>query len=84
MLIGIIVSYQPNLSELVSNSKNILSQVDKLILIENGSDKNSRSNPNRNQRFKITIHLESKNLGLGAAQNIGIKKAWNWEDFFYF
>jgi rhamnosyltransferase len=83
-IVGIIVTYQPNLSDLISNSKNILPQVDKLIVIENGSDKNIQAQIQTEIKDpRITIHLESKNLGLAAAQNIGIKKGLEMGGFFF-
>jgi len=86
MLIGIIVSYHPEIDDLISNCKEIVNQIDKLILVDNGSNKSLQDQIINNlSTDNIIILLESKNLGLAAAQNIGIKKGLELGgDFFLF
>ena len=86
MLVGIIVSYQPEMKELLSNCREILKQVDKLILIENGSNQEIQEQVLSSlNEDNIIILLEKENLGLAAAQNIGIKKGLELvADFFLF
>jgi rhamnosyltransferase len=75
MIVGIIVSYHPEIFQLVSNCKEIQNQVDKLILVENGSDKATQAQICKYlEGDNIIILLESINSGLAKAQNIGIRK----------
>ncbi len=75
MIIGIIVSYQPNIEDLVRNINDVLEQVDSLLLIENGSSDHIQTQITSHLNDKkIKIFLEDKNLGLAKAQNIGILK----------
>ncbi len=75
MIIGIIVSYQPNLEDLILYTNEILAEVDYLILIENGSTNHIQNQINiRLSNEKIKVLLQTKNLGLAKAQNIGIRK----------
>lgn len=86
MTIGIIVSYHPEILKLISNCKDIIKQVDKLILVDNGSDKETQTQLLTNlTAANIIILLENKNQGLAKAQNIGIKKGMELGgDFFLF
>lgn len=86
MLIGIIVSYHPEIDDLISNCKEIVNQIDKLILVDNGSNKSLQDQIINNlSTDNIIILLENKNQGLAKAQNIGIKKGLELGgDFFLF
>jgi rhamnosyltransferase len=75
MIIGIIVSYQPDLEDLILYTNEILEQVDSLLLIENGSNEQIQNQIiARLNNEKIKILLQTTNLGLAKAQNIGIQK----------
>lgn len=69
----VIVTYNPT-EKFNENIENILTQVRKLYIIDNNSSykhiiKNLEKNP------KIQVIYNENNLGLGAAQNVGIKEA---------
>lgn len=75
MIIGIIVSYQPNIEDLVRNINEVLEQVDYLILIENGSSPHVQDQiVSKLNNKKMKVILQTQNLGLAKAQNIGIQK----------
>lgn len=86
MIIGIIVSYQPEILEFIFNCKKILTEIDKLIIVENGSDKNIQDQILKNLFLdNIYILIQKDNKGLAKAQNIGIKKGMELGgDFFLF
>lgn len=80
MILGVIVTYNPNLSELIENIGLILPQVDKLVIFDNAS-------VNSNELFNIKYHdsvewiMSKDNVGLGAAFNQVIEYYQNMFDF---
>lgn len=76
----IYVTYNSN-KELLSKSINsIVSQVDKIIIVDNTPNKDEKLEIFRNNNVEI-IYLED-NFGIAYAQNVGIKRALN-ENFEY-
>lgn len=74
IIAGIIISYQPNIDDLYSSVQNLKEEVDLIILVENGSDKDTQikiKNSIKDQKIEILIQEENK--GLGFAQNLGIQ-----------
>jgi len=71
---GIIISYQPNIDDLLFSIKNLKEEVDLIILVENGSDEYIQSKIKDSiTDKKIEILIHNKNQGLGFAQNTGIR-----------
>ncbi|WP_051006313.1 glycosyltransferase [Liquorilactobacillus vini] len=68
---ALIVTYNPEVSKLLSNIKAISPQVDRVVVVDNGSI-------NYKNIIEVTNGLNSeminlgKNLGIAAAQNIGM------------
>ena len=74
MIYAITVSYNPLIQNLTSQFEKLLPQVDKIILIDNGS-KNQNEIQNSINQINIQLKLLSENIGIAGAQNIGIKIA---------
>jgi rhamnosyltransferase len=72
---GLVISYNPD-EQLVQNIKNLVKQVDKVIVVDNGSfDVNSIKCLNAIENLRdpnIQIVLNEKNLGIATALNQGI------------
>lgn len=66
-IIAIIVAYNPNINDLYKNILAINEQVDKILIVNNGSK--LRLDPN----YNVEILDNNQNLGIAAALNIGIK-----------
>lgn len=71
-IIAIIVTYNPSISELKEQFKVLAPQVDGIIYVDNGSI--DFQLPFQIDR-KTKVIYNRENLGLGAAQNIGIREA---------
>ncbi|WP_284036344.1 glycosyltransferase family 2 protein [Neobacillus sp. 114] len=73
---AVMVCFYPDIKELASNIMSIVKQVDKLIIVDN-SEKPVNSNllPGTQDENKIQWIFLKGNLGIGAAQNVGIKLA---------
>ena len=77
MMIGIMVSYEPDSKELVQNINSNLEELDLLILVENGSSPTLQNQIAKQiQNDRCILLLQDRNLGLGKAQNIGLKKGF--------
>lgn len=78
----VIVTYNPdNGVEKCFNS--LVNQVDKVIIVDNGSNKDALellNNIKRNYEEKVEIILNGENLGIATALNVGVKNALK-EDF---
>lgn len=75
-IVAIIVTYFPNQDNLERLIRSIIIQVDKVILIDNGSDKATLLWLEQLiKNYQIEFILKTKNDGLSVAQNLGIKKA---------
>jgi len=62
----------------IANFTAIKNQVDKIIIIDNGSDEDTKSslkNLERENKDKLEVIYNPENLGLAKAQNSGIKRA---------
>lgn len=68
MILGVIVTYNPNLSELLKNIELILPQVDKLVIFDNASV-NRKELLNLHYNDSIEWILSDVNVGLGSAFN---------------
>ncbi|WP_186391358.1 MULTISPECIES: glycosyltransferase family 2 protein [unclassified Pannonibacter] len=69
---GVIITYNPNIKILHKLIASIKSQVDFLLIIDNGSDEDLKDISNENN---ITFIPLSENFGIAHAQNVGIKRA---------
>jgi rhamnosyltransferase len=82
---GLVISYNPD-KQLVQNIKNLVKQVDKVIVVDNGSfDVNSIKCLNAIENLRnpnVQIVLNEKNLGIATALNQGIslsiEKNYEW------
>ena len=68
MIIGIIVTYNPFISELINNVNSIFPQVNKLVIFDNASD-NQNSLLFFNDLPNVDLFLSETNVGLGEAYN---------------
>jgi len=77
---AVIVSFQPDLFNLSNLIKALASQVNKIILVDNGSDVDILRWKQHEflQELKLELIVLGENLGVGAAQNVGINKAKNY------
>ncbi|WP_159282063.1 glycosyltransferase family 2 protein [Rahnella variigena] len=69
---GIIVTYKPNLSDLRLLISSLIDQVQKIIIVNNGSDTPLEEEVGQS---RVEIFTLESNVGIGAAQNIGVDKA---------
>ncbi len=69
---AVIVTYHPS-SQFASNIFRVLAQVQRVYIVDNGSDPSCFEFLSSSSR--VTIIFNHRNLGLGAAQNAGIKAA---------
>jgi len=68
---AVVILYNPNVNFLISNLPNILSQVNKVVLVDN-----STSSLQLTSEFDSCVYIANhENLGIAKAQNIGIKYA---------
>jgi rhamnosyltransferase len=74
MIYAITISYNPILKNLQTQIEKLLPQVDKIILVDNGST-NQTSLKSLFSKNKIFLILLPDNFGIAEAQNIGIKTA---------
>jgi rhamnosyltransferase len=81
MILGILVTYNPNISSLEKNIYSILQQTDKLIIFDNASD-NISSICNFIHSNKIQIYKNKNNIGLSGAYNFILKNHIAQYDFF--
>ncbi len=76
-VIAVIVTFNTGF-EIKDNIKSFLTQVEKIILVDNSSDSSTKKLINSirdNNPEEIHVILNHENLGLAKAQNIGIKEA---------
>ena len=81
-VLAVIVSYNPNIADLVNNLKAVTEQGASVLLVDNASenqDELSRAIP---ASSSLEVSLQAANLGLGGAHNIGIDYA-NQQGFDY-
>src|SRR4051812_39364004 len=72
---AIMVTYHPGM-EYRRNLEAIAAQVHHVIIVDNGSDADTIALLTElGQQEHVSVILNQQNLGLGAAQNIGIKQA---------
>lgn len=81
---AIIISYNPD-NNLLDSIKLLINQVEKIIIVDNGSESEKKKNINlikdiNNEKIKVIFNQE--NLGIATALNIGVKDAlkqgYNW------
>jgi rhamnosyltransferase len=68
VILGVVVTYNPNLLDLIENLRFINSQVDKLVVFDNASI-NQEQIRNILSKESIEILSSNRNVGLGAAYN---------------
>jgi rhamnosyltransferase len=73
-VIAVLVSYNPS-HEITDNIMSVLPQVDKLIIVDNASNNDSKKIFEHLTDKKISIIYNQDNYGIAAALNIGIKHA---------
>ena len=72
-IIAVIVTYNPEPDLLIKQFNSLISQVDRIIYVDNNSSNDFRENLKSD---RIEFILNEKNLGLGKAQNQGIENAF--------
>ena len=73
---AIVVAYKPELRSLFDNLQHCMLQVDKLILVDNGSSVETQEKMAKfSEANGFETLLLGENLGVAAAQNYGIKRA---------
>ena len=72
---GVLVSYNPDPIELKNNIALILNQVDQLIVVDNGSNPDIRTQLANLANPNITLLDLGENTGVANAYNVGINKA---------
>ena len=79
---AIVVSYNPDLSVFPEVLSRILTQVDNLVLVDNGSSNCQELKKALNSyEHNIDVLFLEENLGLASAQNIAIKRVLNKTDY---
>lgn len=79
---AIVVSYNPDLSVFPEVLSRILTQVDNLVLVDNGSSNCQELKKLLNSyEHNIDVILLDENLGLATAQNVAIKRVLNKSEF---
>jgi len=72
---AVIVSFYPT-EEIIENVNKLVDQVDKVVIIDNGSDLATKELFGKFEcHSKISVVYIQENLGIAAALNIGVKKA---------
>ncbi|GMA70526.1 glycosyl transferase family 2 [Leuconostoc litchii] len=81
MIGAVIVTYNPNIALLLKNINAVTDQVDKLLIVDNGSE-NIKDIGLLSEKFKCEIIRLGVNLGIAAALNKGIEffdlKKYDW------
>lgn len=72
-IIAVIVTYNPEPDLLIKQFNSLISQVDRIIYVDNNSSNDFRENLKSD---RIEFILNENNLGLGKAQNQGIENAF--------
>ena len=73
MICGIIVTYNCD-SNFVDTLNSVINQVDKLIIVDNGSSEDTiKMLKNLNEKYHFKLYCCNKNIGIAAALNIGVK-----------
>lgn len=67
-----IVTFNPDISKLEANVKNVVNQVDQVVLVDNGSD-NLQDVKNLANDFNVEIVSLNQNKGIATALNSGMK-----------
>ena len=75
MIAGILVSYEPEAQTLNATFVTLLSQVDHLFLVDNGSSIDPADLLDLKGKERLTVIRLDENLGIAAAQNAGITAA---------
>lgn len=76
---AIIISYNPD-NNLLDSVNLLINQVDKIIIVDNGSESQKKKNINLIKDIdnkKIEVIFNEENLGIATALNIGVKEALN-------
>jgi len=75
-IFAIIVTYNPD-SYISENVESALKQVNRLLIIDNNSNESSKATLQKlsDNNQKIELILNNENIGLAAAQNLGLEKA---------
>lgn len=81
MILGVIVTHNPNLEDLTKNIYAIKCQLDKLVIFDNNSV-NQDSLKDLSSKWNIEIIAFKENIGLGAAYNFVFKRYFNLFDYF--
>lgn len=74
-IVAIIITFNPNLDQLKNNIASIISQVDEVIIVDNGSNNQNVFNDLLSELGHFTLILNADNLGIAEAQNIGMAAA---------
>jgi rhamnosyltransferase len=81
MVLGVVVTYNPNISELEKNILAIKNQIDKVVIFDNKSV-NQDEIVILCKKIAVEIIVNNENIGLGAAYNFVFKR--DFSDFDYF
>jgi rhamnosyltransferase len=74
-IIAIVVTYQPELDDLIRLLHALVSQVDSVIIVDNGSDIDISLCCNHYSSREVSVLRLDKNMGVAFAQNTGIREA---------
>lgn len=76
---GVIVTYNPNIELLKKNISSVYNQLDRIIVVDNGSNNVDVFKPEiikNDFESKLTLKELKSNLGIAKAQNIGVKELY--------
>ena len=75
IIFQLIISYNPNIAKLEANIKTTLNQINKIIIVDNGSDNIDELDEFTHLNQKLQLIRLNENKGIATATNIGIKEA---------
>ena len=73
---AIVVTYHPDLTHLAVLIPELCAQFEEVVIVDNGTDNSDFKQMMAAVSHQVDVVLNDKNLGIGAAQNIGIKKSF--------
>ncbi len=74
-IVAIVVTYQPDINVLTGLMNALNNQVDSIIIVDNGSEIDIPSYFSKESSRSVSVLNLGKNMGVGFAQNTGIKEA---------
>lgn len=74
-VLGVVVTYHPEFERLVALLARLHAQVDSIVVVDNASPESFRARLSARKMEGLESIFLDKNLGIGAAQNIGVRRA---------